>query len=40
MVLTDRVEHTKVLKEQIESFTDKVFVINGQMKTKEKKEIS
>lgn len=40
LVLTDRVEHTKVLKEQIESFTDKVFVINGQMKTKEKNEIS
>lgn len=40
LVLTDRVEHTKILKEQIKLFTDKVFVINGQMKTKEKNEIS
>lgn len=40
LVLTDRVEHTKTLKEQIKLFTDKVFVINGQMKTKEKNEIS
>ena len=40
LVLTDRVEHTKVLKEKIQEFTDKVFVINGQMKTKEKNLIN
>lgn len=40
LVLTDRVEHTKILKEKINEFTDKVFVINGQMKTKEKNIIS
>lgn len=40
LVLTDRVEHTRILKEKIYEFTDKVFVINGQMKTKEKNIIS
>jgi len=40
LVLTDRVEHTKILKEKIQYFTHKVFVINGQMKTKEKNIIS
>lgn len=40
LVLTDRVEHTKILKEKIEIFTDKVFVINGQMKNKDKNNIS
>lgn len=39
LVLTDRIEHTKILKERIETFTNNVFVINGQMKTKEKKDI-
>ena len=33
-------EHTRILREKIYEFTDKVFVINGQMKTKEKNEIS
>ncbi len=40
LVLTDRVDHTQILKEKIKVFTDKIFVINGQMKSKEKNLIN
>lgn len=36
LVLTDRIEHTKILEEKIKSFTDKVFVITGQMSSNAK----
>lgn len=37
LVLTDRIEHIKILKEKLDDLRN-VFVINGQLSTKEKKE--
>ncbi len=40
LLLSDRIEHIVYLKNKILEFTDKIYLINGQMKAKEKNKIT
>ena len=40
ILLSDRVEHIKYLYEKVKCFCDNVYIINGQMKNSEKREVS